>query len=234
MPGAHEIGLSKFIQRFMKYIPFKYDRILKVEKYRGKTVYFLWLEKGGKTRAFVLKFSVPDRRVKWTPHLKRLYDLAGVQVLAGLPIKNDTEFLKFTLSYYNGYPMSDDLKVLDKPEQAETWGERFAGLQVRAWLMGVNLGDNPENFVVAKDGLVPIDEGDLRELKPPIEQILLRSFTMLDNRENMKKIRSILSEDEFFKGMLRFGLLFRNELLAKAFFVSFFREIADLLSKRSR
>jgi len=218
----------------MRYLPLKYDCILKVEKYRGKTVYFLWLEKGGKTMAFVLKFSVPDRRIKWTPHLKRLYELAGVQVFAGLPIKHDTEFVKFTLSYYNGYPMSDDLKDLTKAEQAETWGAKFAGLQARAWLMGVNLGDNPENFVVAKDGLVPIDEGDLRELKLPVEQIRLRAFTILDNRENMKKIRPILSEDEFFKGMLRFGPLFRSELLAKAFFVSFFKETAELLSKRSR
>lgn len=234
MSDMYDNGSAKFIQRFMKYIPFKYDRIVKTAKYRGKTVYFVWLEKDRKIFAFVLKFSVPDRRVKWTPYLKKLYALAGVQVFAGLPINHDKEFLKFTLSYYNGYPMSDDLKDLTKTEQAETWGAKFAELQARAWLMGVNLGDNPENFVVAKDGLVPIDEGDLRPMTLRPELVLQRALPILDNRGNMRKLREAMSKDAFFCKMLRFEKLFRSELLAKAFLVSFFKETADILTKRSR
>ncbi len=229
MPDKYEVKVSEFMQRVLDSLPLKYDRLVKVEKYPKKMVYFLTLEKSEELIHIVLKFTVPALRIKWTGCLKKMYEDVGVQILAGVPSKKP---IRFTISYYKGYPISEDLKVVRQEEQAETLGARFAYPQVKAWLMGVNLGDNPENFVVSKKGIVPIDEGDLRSLSLPIEQLLLRSIIIFEGGNCLKEIRDILLEDAFFKGMVRFEKFFQNELLARAFFLGFFRNAARLLQKK--
>ena len=230
MPAKHEIPISEFMQRVLDLLPLKWDRIIKFEKYPNKKVYFLYLEKSEQVIPVVLKFSVPDKRVQWTKALKEIYASAGVQVLSGIQSKKGA--LKFTISYYKGYPIQEDLKVLCTTEQAETIGARFAYPQVKAWRMGVNLGDNPDNFVMSRRGVVPIDEGDLRQLNIPLEQLLLKSVILSENEKSMRTIRNRLAEDNFFSGMLRFEQSFKNEHLASAFFIGFFREAARLMQKK--